>query len=136
MCAEHVDVIRGEMVLAENGTRTEAHFIRKYVAASLDGGGERYVDYWFELPTGERIYASHTVPAQTWRALNEGAAMEVIYASESPAKNFPQESGALSRALTWFIGCLGAIFFVSGLALVAEIWSDLGRLRKSHWHAG
>lgn len=108
--------------IEKSGASAVGHTTDKSVAFSADGDSDYVVDYWFQLPTGERVEAHRGVHKALWSTLRKGESFVVLYSVENPNRNFPRGGGVTSVGLTIFVSALSTLIGVFGVLLVAAFF--------------
>lgn len=103
-----------------HGQRAVGHVLGKSLPLESGGDGEYDVKYWFQLPSGERIEARREVPRAQWEKILVGDTLVILYAAQSPKRNFPQGGGVTSVGVSVFVSLLSAVFGAFGAILIAS----------------
>ncbi len=97
--------------IVKEGYSATGHITKKSIAFVADGRSDYVLDYWFQLPDGQRVVAHRIVHKALWESVREDTPFVVLYAVDNPNSNFPQGGGVSSIALPLFVSVL---FFVLG----------------------
>lgn len=100
--------------IVRNGQRADGHITRKIFLYSADGDSDYVVEYWFDLPSGERVKSSSGVNKRLWKTLHKGQTIVVCYSAEDTKRNFPLGGGVTSLGVTIYLSVLCALFAVCG----------------------
>lgn len=106
--------------IERNGQRVEGHITRKSLLFVADGDSDYNVEYWFQLPSGERVESARGVHKGLWSTLKEGESLVVLYSTENPKRNFPLGGGVTSIGTTAFVSFVSTIVAVFGALLIVS----------------
>ena len=104
--------------IERNGQRAQGHITKKSYMFVADGDSDYNVEYWFMLPSGERVESSRGVPKDLWGMLDEGHSVTVLYSAENPKRNFLLRGGFTSIGVTVFVSVISAVIAIFGSLLV------------------
>ena len=105
--------------IERNGHRAQGHVTRKSYLSVADGGSDYNVEYWFMLPSGERVESNRGVHKELWSTLKEGNSVIVLYSADNPKRNFPLGGGVTSIGVAVFVSVISAVIAVFGSLLIA-----------------
>jgi len=121
------DVYRLDSSIEKSGQRAEGHITRKSLLYAADGDSDYNVEYWFDLPSGERVEAIRGVHKKLWKTMRKGKSIVVLYSAENPNRNFPLGAGFTSVGFTVFMSAFFTLFAASGALLIVAFFRAKGR---------
>ena len=104
--------------IERNGQRAQGHITKKSYMLVADGDSDYNVEYWFMLPSGERVESNRGVHKELWSTLKEGNSVIVLYSADNPKRNFPLGGGVNSIGVTVFVSAISAVIAMFGSLLI------------------
>lgn len=113
--------------IVNDNFKAKAIVIEKYIVATSDGDSDNMLKYFFIADNNKSFWTNRSVSEEIYNQLSENDTIEIYYAKDDPARNFPAGSGHTSTGLSIFIMILGIIFIGFGLLI---IFARIGNNKK------